>query len=92
MLTFGQIYRRDSDTATPADDDCCRTETLFNGEDDAAYQTGSSSSYSLGIHGPTSLVDPEAASAVSDPVSGFRIIEEREPRSRRKELVYSLFF
>ncbi|SLM39711.1 Zinc finger, C2H2-like [Lasallia pustulata] len=75
---------RDSDTATPADDDWCRTEALFNGEDDGAYQTGSSSSYSLRIHGRTSLVDPEAASAVSDPVSGFRIVEEREPKSRRK--------
>lgn len=80
----------DTDTAIPADDDLCRTEALFNGGVIGAY-TGPSSAYSSGALDPTGLSSYASASTVPDPVSGCRIIEAKEPRSRRKKLVYPLF-
>lgn len=78
-----------SDTA--GNDNYCLTEALFNGGDDGTHRAGPSSSQSSGSYGPTSLSDSVDASAVPDPVSGCRIIEKKEPRSRRTMLVDTLF-
>lgn len=72
---------------TLADDDTCRTEALSHARYDGAYQAGPSSGRSLGLNGPTGLLGSDAASAEPDLVSGCRIIERKEPRSRRKQLV-----
>ena len=69
-----------------------RTESSFYGGDEGAHQGGSfSSGHSSVAHdASTGLFKWSAASAVHDLVSGCRILEEKEPKSRRKKLVEPL--